>query len=133
MILLHCRSKYINIKENRYFLFLGNICECIFDKQCRFFYQILLEKIVKPLSERKWHRDLNIDFDVFGKYIYIQNIMNVKIKPLLNSTTKYCTKDTHQVVEIQNRDFYQDVYIILNHIKLTIWTICAFRVQNPRQ
>ena len=35
------------------------------------------------------------------------------------------------------RDFYQDVYTILNtilnRIKLTIWTICAFRVLNPRQ
>ena len=32
-----------------------------------------------------------------------------------------------------NRDFYEDVYTILNRIKLTIWTICAFRVLNPRQ
>ena len=48
------RSKYINIKQTRYFIFLGNICECIFDKKCRFFCQILLErKFVKPHSERK--------------------------------------------------------------------------------
>ena len=26
-----------------------------------------------------------------------------------------------------NRDFYYDVYTIFNRIKLTIWTICAFR------
>ena len=32
-----------------------------------------------------------------------------------------------------NRDFYLDVYTILNRIKLTIWTMCAFRVLNPRQ
>ena len=31
------------------------------------------------------------------------------------------------------RDLYQDEYTILNRIKLTIWTICAFRVLNPRQ
>ena len=31
------------------------------------------------------------------------------------------------------RDFYLDVYTILNRIKLTIWTICAFRVINPHQ
>ena len=31
------------------------------------------------------------------------------------------------------RDFYLDVYTILNRIQLTIWTICAFRVLNPRQ
>ena len=30
------------------------------------------------------------------------------------------------------RDFYQDVYTILNRILLTIWTKCAFRVLNPR-
>ena len=38
------RSKYINIKENIYFLFHGNICEDISDKKCRFFYHILLER-----------------------------------------------------------------------------------------
>ena len=32
-----------------------------------------------------------------------------------------------------NIDLYQDVYTILNRIYLTIWTICAFRVLNPRQ
>ena len=32
-----------------------------------------------------------------------------------------------------NRDYYEDVYTILNRILLTIWTICAFRVLNPRQ
>ena len=32
-----------------------------------------------------------------------------------------------------NRDFYQSVYTIFNRIKLTIWTICAFRVMNPNQ
>ena len=31
------------------------------------------------------------------------------------------------------RDFYYDVYTIFNRIKLTIWTICAFRVLNPHQ
>ena len=31
------------------------------------------------------------------------------------------------------RDFYLDVYTILSRIKLTTWTICAFRVLNPRQ
>ena len=31
------------------------------------------------------------------------------------------------------RDFYYDVYTILNQIELTIWTIWAFRVLNPRQ
>ena len=31
------------------------------------------------------------------------------------------------------KDFYLDVCTILNRIKLTIWTICAFRVLNPRQ
>ena len=31
------------------------------------------------------------------------------------------------------KDFYLDVYTILNRIQLTIWTICAFRVLNPRQ
>ena len=30
------------------------------------------------------------------------------------------------------RDFYSDVYTILNRILLSIWTICAFRVLNPR-
>ena len=42
------------------------------------------------------------------------------------------SSDTHQVsevVEIQKRD--QDIYTILNRISLTIWTICAFRVQKP--
>ena len=29
------------------------------------------------------------------------------------------------------RDFYLDVYTILNRIQLTIWAICAFRVLNP--
>ena len=32
-----------------------------------------------------------------------------------------------------NRDFYQDVYTSFNRIKLTIWTICTFRVLNPHQ
>ena len=32
-----------------------------------------------------------------------------------------------------NRDFYLDVYTIFNRNKLTIWTIWAFRVLNPRQ
>ena len=31
------------------------------------------------------------------------------------------------------RDFYLDVYTILSRIELTTWTICAFRVLNPRQ
>ena len=31
------------------------------------------------------------------------------------------------------RDFYLDVYTILNRIKLTIWTICAPWAPNPRQ
>ena len=31
------------------------------------------------------------------------------------------------------RDFYSDVYTILNMIQLTKWTICAFQVLNPRQ
>ena len=31
------------------------------------------------------------------------------------------------------RDYYLDVYTILNRIKLTNWTICAFRVLNPRE
>ena len=31
------------------------------------------------------------------------------------------------------RYFYSDVYTILNRIKFTIWTICAFRVPNPCQ
>ena len=31
------------------------------------------------------------------------------------------------------RDFYQDIYTILNRIELTILTICVFRVVNPRQ
>ena len=30
-------------------------------------------------------------------------------------------------------DFYLDVYTILNRIQLTKWTICAYRVLNPRQ
>ena len=40
------------------------------------------------------------------------------------------SSDTRQVVEIQ---IEKDVYTIFNRIKLTIWTICAFRVLNPRQ
>ena len=32
-----------------------------------------------------------------------------------------------------NRDFYQDVYTIFDRIKLTIWTIYAFRVLNSHQ
>ena len=32
-----------------------------------------------------------------------------------------------------NRDFYLDVYTILYRIQFTKWTICAFRVLNPRQ
>ena len=31
------------------------------------------------------------------------------------------------------KDFYEDVYVILNRIELTLWTICAFRVMNPHQ
>ena len=31
------------------------------------------------------------------------------------------------------RDFYYAVLTILILIKLTIWTICSFRVLNPRQ
>ena len=42
------------------------------------------------------------------------------------------SSDTHQVVEIK-RDFYSDTYTILNRILLTVWTICAFWVLNPRQ
>ena len=42
------------------------------------------------------------------------------------------SSDTHQVVEIK-RDFYSDVYTILNQIEFTVWTICAFRVLNPGQ
>ena len=77
------RSKYINIKENIYFLFHGNICEHISDKKCRFFYHILLErKFIKPHSERKWHADFNINFDVYGNKIYIQKIINIKDKEI---------------------------------------------------
>ena len=43
------------------------------------------------------------------------------------------SSDIHQVVEIQKRDFYSAVCIILNRIKFTKWTICTFRVMNPRQ
>ena len=38
-----------------------------------------------------------------------------------------------QIFLNSNRDFYQDVYTIFNRIKLTKWTICAFRVLNPHQ
>ena len=31
------------------------------------------------------------------------------------------------------RDLNKDVYTILNRIKLTIWTICTFRVVDPHQ
>ena len=31
------------------------------------------------------------------------------------------SSDTHQVVEIHKRDFYSDVYTILNRIKFMIW------------
>ena len=31
------------------------------------------------------------------------------------------------------RDFYLDRYTILSRIELTTWTLCAFRVLNPRQ
>ena len=36
-------------------------------------------------------------------------------------------------VHNSNRDVYLDVYIIFHRVKLTVWTICAFRVMNPRQ
>ena len=41
----------------------------------------------------------------------------------------------HYREELRNikRDFYLDVYTILNRIELTIWTICAFRVLKPYQ
>ena len=54
----------------------------------------------------------------------------------VSSGTHWSTSsDTHQVVEIQieNRDFYNDVYTIFNRIKFTTWIIYAFRVLNPRQ
>ena len=38
-----------------------------------------------------------------------------------------------QVRQKYKNDFYEDVYTILNRIQLTVWTICAFRVMNPRQ
>ena len=43
------------------------------------------------------------------------------------------SSDTHQVVEIQIDTSTKMLYTIFNRIKLTIWTICAFRVLNPRQ
>ena len=37
------------------------------------------------------------------------------------------------LLKYKKRDFYLDVLTILNPIKLTIWTISAFRVIYPRQ
>ena len=39
----------------------------------------------------------------------------------------------YQVYYNMKRDFYLDVYTILNQIQLTIWTICAFQVLNPHK
>ena len=43
------------------------------------------------------------------------------------------SSDTHQVVEIQIETSTKMYTTFLNRIKLTIWTICAIRVLNPRQ
>ena len=40
---------------------------------------------------------------------------------------------TRQVVEIQIETSTKMYTPFFNRIKLTIWTICAFRVLNPRQ
>ena len=37
------------------------------------------------------------------------------------------------VISIQKETSSKNVYTILNRIKFIIWTICAFRVLNPRQ
>ena len=43
------------------------------------------------------------------------------------------SSDTHQVVEIQIETSTKMYTPFFKRIKLTIWTICAFRVLNPRQ
>ena len=50
------------------------------------------------------------------------------------SGTQWSTSsDTHQVVEIQIETFTKMYTPFLNLIELMTWTICAFRVLNPRQ
>ena len=53
----------------------------------------------------------------------------------VHSGTPWSTSiDTHEVVDIQKETSTKMyVYTILNRIKFMIWTICAFRVLNPRQ
>ena len=43
------------------------------------------------------------------------------------------SSDTYQVVKIQIETSTKMYTPFLNRIKLTTWTICAFRVLNPRQ
>ena len=50
----------------------------------------------------------------------------------VSSGTRWSTSsETHQVVEIETSTNMFTPF--LNLIKLTTWTICAFRVLNPRQ
>ena len=50
------------------------------------------------------------------------------------SVTQWSTSsDTHQVVKIQIETFTKMYTPFFNLIELTTWTICAFRVLNPRQ
>ena len=55
-----------------------------------------------------------------------------KIMIVLHPDEMSLQKQTERVPNTK-RDFYSDVYTILNRIELTIWTICAHRVPNPRQ
>ena len=52
----------------------------------------------------------------------------------VHSGTHWSTSsDTHQVVEIQIETSIKMYTPFLIGLTLTIWTICAFRVLNPRQ
>ena len=66
-------SKFINIKNKRYFNFHGKYCT-IDNQTCKFFYEIFVKKsFVTPKHQRFYQLEFNIGKDMW-KHIYHKNI-----------------------------------------------------------
>ena len=78
-------------------------------------------------SARKHWCDVNCDIPYFS----VSSISNHSTA----NRTKYAWQKNYfkRLFLYIKRDFYSNVYAILNRIYGTIWTICAFRLLNPRR
>ena len=85
-------------------------------------------KLCCSFLSRLWWHQINNSLGSSGKYFLLDsNCYGVRCHWVVIFVQKHnCIRSN------MNRDLYLDVYTILKRIKLTIWTICAFRVLNPQ-